>query len=127
MSTVLSNVAMETGNWSVTSFLNNLDQSLRAWGNLLVAIIGIVMVIVAVVKIAQGLISHGKTQVNWVVNLLMFFLGGALAFGGGWGLVQNISKGGQSTLETLGTSTVIVSELSVENTVDIALPIDILP
>lgn len=91
------------GSWSVTNFLNNLNTQLFDWGKVLVVIIGVVMVIVAVFKIGKGLMSGGRAQTNWVLNLLLFFVGGALAFSGGWSLVQKISDGGTSTLNDLGT------------------------
>ncbi len=88
--------------WSITGFLTNLNSSLFKWGQILVVIIGIVMVIVGVFNIAKGLMSGGRAQTNWVINLLLFFLGGALAFTGGWSLVQDIAHGGYSTLQELG-------------------------
>ena len=90
------------GDWDIDSLLGGLNTTLRSWGGLLVVVIGLVMVIVAVIKIAKGLISHGKTQTNWVVNIILFFLGGALCFGGGWNLVAGISEGGDKTLQTIG-------------------------
>ncbi len=93
-------------NWSINNFLTNLNTNLAAWGALLVVVIGLIMVIVAVVKIAKGLMSGGRAQTNWVLNILLFFLGGALAFGAGWGLVKDVSKGGSDTLNDLGKFTV---------------------
>lgn len=90
-------------NWSITGFLSNLNGSLEVWGQLIVVAVGLVMLIVAVFKIAKGLMSGGRGQVNWVLNVLLFFIGGALCFGGGWGLLKDISSGGASTLEQLGT------------------------
>lgn len=88
--------------WSVNNFLTNLNKNLNLWGGLLIVVIGIIMVIVAVVKIAKGLMSSGRSQTNWVLNIVLFFLGGALAFGGGWSLVQGVSQGGSDTLNDLG-------------------------
>lgn len=94
-----------TGDWSIDSLLNNLNAKLNTWGAGIVVVIGLIMVIVAVVKIAKGLMSGGRAQTNWVLNIVLFFLGGALAFGGGWTLVNGISKGGSNTLNQLGTAT----------------------
>ena len=88
--------------WSINNFLTNLNKNLNLWGGLLIVVVGLVMVIVAVIKIAKGLMSSGRVQTNWVLNIVLFFLGGALAFGGGWGLVQGISQGGSDTLNDLG-------------------------
>lgn len=89
--------------WSVQNFLTNTNSTLRAWGGIIVSIIGVVMVIVAIFNIGKGLMGGGRGQVNWVLNIILFLVGGALAFGGGWTLVQDVSKGGSDTLNQLGT------------------------
>lgn len=91
--------------WSVNNFLTNLNSSLFSWGKIIVVIIGVVMVVVGVFNIAKGLMSGGRGQVNWVLNLALFFIGGAIAFGGGWSLVESVSKGGSNTLNDLGKGT----------------------
>ena len=96
------NFANTMSGWSINNFLTNLNKNLNLWGGLLIVVVGLVMVIVAVVKIAKGLMSSGRGQTNWVLNIVLFFIGGALAFGGGWGLVQGISQGGSDTLNDLG-------------------------
>lgn len=98
----LQNFANTMSGWSINNFLTNLNKNLNLWGGLLIVVVGLVMVIVAVVKIAKGLMSSGRGQTNWVLNIVLFFIGGALAFGGGWGLVQGISQGGSDTLNDLG-------------------------
>lgn len=107
----VANTMTSTG-WSVGNFLNNLNANLTTWGGAFIVVVGLVMVIVAVVKIAKGLMSGGRNgQTNWVLNIVLFFLGGSLAFGGGWSLLQNISKGGSDTLNDLGK--VIIPYLSM--------------
>lgn len=98
----LQNFANTMSGWSINNFLTNLNKNLNLWGGLLIVVVGLVMVIVAVVKIAKGMMSSGRGQTNWVMNIVLFFIGGALAFGGGWGLVQGISQGGSDTLNDLG-------------------------
>lgn len=98
-------------NWSVTNFLNNVNSQLRSWGGVIVAIIGVIMVIVAIWNIGKGLMGGGRGQVNWVLNIILFLVGGALAFTGGWGLVESIADGGASTLNELGGSGTIVYEV----------------
>ena len=98
----LQNFANTMSGWSINNFLTNLNKNLNLWGGLLIVVVGLVMVIVAVVKIAKGLMSSGRGQTNWVLNIVLFFIGGALAFGGVWGLVQGISQGGSDTLHDLG-------------------------
>lgn len=98
----LQNFANTMSGWSINNFLTNLNKNLNLWGGLLIVVVGLVMVIVAVVKIAKGLMSSGRGQTNWVLNIVLFFIGGALAFGGGWSLVRGISQGGSDTLNDLG-------------------------
>lgn len=98
----LQNFANTMSGWSINNFLTNLNKNLNLWGGLLIVVVGLVMVIVAVIKIAKGLMSSGRGQTNWVLNIVLFFIGGALAFGGGWSLVQGISQGGSDTLNDLG-------------------------
>lgn len=105
-------VANTMSGWSVNNFLTNLNKNLSMWGGMLIVVVGLVMVIVAVIKIAKGLMSGGRSgQTNWVLNIVLFFLGGALAFGGGWSLVQGISQGGSDTLNDLGK--VVIPYLSM--------------
>lgn len=98
--------------FDITAFGTNLYKMLREWGNILVIIIGVVMMIVAVWQIAKGLIQHGKAQVSWAVAIALLIIGGALAsFGatsladpdnGAWGWIEKIASGGRTTIEDLG-------------------------
>lgn len=114
---LMTSSAASYGAWDINALLNGLNSTLRQWGGLFVVIVGLVMVIVAVIKIAKGLISHGKSQTNWVINIVLFFVGGALCFGGGWDLIQGISQGGDATLQQIGeagastTTTTILLQL----------------
>ncbi len=71
-----------SGGWSIENVLSNASDKLRDIGAALMIVIGIVMIIVGIFKIAQGLISHGKTQVNWVVNILLIIIGALFCAGG---------------------------------------------
>lgn len=96
--------------FDITQFGQNLYTKLREWGNILIIIIGVVMMIVAVWQIAKGLIQHGKAQVNWAVAIALLILGGALAsFGGSgvsgtgaWDWLEGIAEGGKNTIDDLG-------------------------
>lgn len=96
--------------WNLTSFLNNLENNMKNWVGGIMMIIGIALLGFAVFKMAQGLISHGKTQVNWVMVVLMFIFGAFLFAAGGGGVldaVKNLGKGGVDTIEGLGTPTIL--------------------
>lgn len=93
---------MAGSGWSINTFLTTLNTSLNNWGSLFVTCVGVVMVIVAVVKIAKGLMSHGQGQVNWVLNIALLLIGGMLAWSGGWGIIGDMSEGANDTLNELG-------------------------
>ena len=115
--------AMSSDGWSINGFLANLRDSLFSWGKIIVVIIGVTMVIVGVFNIAKGLMSGGRGQTNWVLNLALFFIGGAIAFTGGWGLVQAVADGGAKTLNDLGTGqiaeSIVIDGDVVPNTIDL--------
>lgn len=92
------------GGWTVTGLLNGTTASLGNWLGLLGTLIGIVMVIVALFKIAKGLMSKGQGQVNWVQNIVLFVVGCMLAFAGlaSSNVLENFGKGAKETLNELG-------------------------
>lgn len=96
------NYSLFAANWSLNSFLSNLQNSLASWGAMLVTIIGTVMVIAAAYHIAKGLMSQGKGQTNWAMTFLLLLVGGALMASGGWTLLNTMSIGFQDTINTLG-------------------------
>ncbi len=110
---MLSIFAATGSNWSINNLLNNVKNALANWGAVIVTIVGLVMVIVAVVQLAKGLIQGQRGQTNWVMVIILFFVGGALAFSGGWSIVQKISDGGSATLNELGGG-----EIAIVETVD---------
>ena len=69
------------GGWEVNNVLNNVRELLITVGQGLMMIIGVVMIIVGIFKIASGLMSHGKQQVNWVINILLILVGALFCAG----------------------------------------------
>ena len=97
--------------WDLENFLKNLGDKLQQWGSLIFIIFGVVLLIVAIYKLAMGLMSHGKGQSpNWFVILLMFLLGGALVAAGtsSFGWVKDIAAGGKTTIESLGGTAILL-------------------
>lgn len=90
----------ENANWSIGTFLENAQKALIDWGGALIALIGVVLIIWAGVQIARGLISHGKTQISWPVNIIMLIVGGAFLVGG-FTFLSDVASGGKRTLEDL--------------------------
>lgn len=70
------------GDWNIMNVMGKTGDMARDIGAGLMVVIGIIMIIVGIFKIAQGLISHGKTQVNWVINILLILVGALFCAGG---------------------------------------------
>lgn len=95
--------------WDLGSFLENAVKTVQQWGKWIILLIGIIMVLFGVYKIARGFISHGKQQTDWVIAILLILVGGAL-FAGGMTWVLGIAQSGKTTIEELGsggTSTIM--------------------
>lgn len=75
-------IKLMLADWDINNVFSNTQGLLRTIGGGLMIVIGIVMIIVGIVKIAQGLISHGKTQVSWVINILLIVVGALFCAGG---------------------------------------------
>ncbi len=86
--------------FSTQEFMEQLNDSLGAWGGLLLTFMGIMMVVISVVRVARGLMSYGREQTNWVLIMTLMMVGGALAFGGG-AYMTNMTNMVQSQTETL--------------------------
>lgn len=95
--------SVKKSGFDVDTFLENSISKVSYWGSGIVILLGLIMVIVGIWQLFKGLSSGGKSQVNWVIVVLLIFIGGALAFTGGWNLVKKISGGGAGTLESMGS------------------------
>lgn len=98
--------------WTLGSFLDNLKENMQEWVGVVMLIVGIALLGFAVFKMAQGLISHGKTQVNWVMVVLMFIFGAFLVGTGGtaggvFSAVSGLGQGGVDTIKDLGKPTIL--------------------
>lgn len=83
----------------IGKFLQSVQESLGNWGQIIVSIIGVAMVIVGLYKIAKNLISHGKGQNSWVVAIALVLVGGAMAVTGGWGMIGGLVNTGKTSME----------------------------
>lgn len=102
-------LAAMASKWDISTFLTNLTNQLQRWGGLVIVLIGTVMIIVAVWKLATGLMKQGQGQTNWFIVLILFLVGGAFVAagsGGAWKFVTDIAGGGKDTIEGLGKGTI---------------------
>lgn len=82
--------------WRICTVIDNVRNLLRFWGSALIMCIGVVMVIVGIWKIAQALISHGKTQVSWVINIALIVVG--ILFCAGSAFFMTMTESGNDSL-----------------------------
>lgn len=87
--------------WDIGTVLQNSTSTLKTWGNSLIILIGVVMVIAAVYQAAKALMSHGQAPVSWPKIIVLLILGGAF-MAGGFIFVSGVAEGGKTTIEQLG-------------------------
>jgi hypothetical protein len=101
MNAFLTNISGIAMAWDINSLFKNAKNAAMTIGGSLLALIGVIMVIVAAVQIAKGLMSQGRSQTNWLFVVLLFIFGGAFLTGG-ITLLVNIASGSSKTIENLG-------------------------
>lgn len=91
--------------WSLQNLLQNGQTMVKSLGSALLALLGIIMVVVAGVKIAKGLMGgQNSPPPNWIMIIVLLIVGGAFA-ATGIGLISNIASGGASQVKKLGEPT----------------------
>ena len=92
----------EESSWSILNLFTNAGKTVQTIGSALLVLLGIVMIVVAGVKIAKALMSNGQGQPpNWIMIIALLIVGGAFAVGG-FSLISQIAAGGQQTIKDLG-------------------------
>lgn len=107
MNPIMNLLMTMSGTWSMDTFLTNVQGSMESWGQILIMIVGIVMVIAGVVKLAMGMMNSGRGQTNWILTIGLIVVGGILAFAGGWDMLVGIGQGAKNTLDDLGTGVIL--------------------
>ena len=111
----LQNVAftlLADGGWSLSKFLGNSKNLIANVGAAICIVLGAIMVIVALVKVATGLLSHGKKQTEWVPIVVLGVVG--ILFLGSAALIK-------TTVATDSTSNDLTNAFSNMGTSDDAL------
>lgn len=86
--------------WTIDEFLSQLGVMMDRWGAALMTVLGLAMIIVGIFKICKGLMSD-RAQTNWLMCIVLLFVGGLLAFNG-WSKIQSVAQGGGQTLYEMG-------------------------
>ena len=99
----------------IGNMLGNAKNLLKTWGSAIIIILGVIMIIVAAVQIFRGLATQrGQQQANWVMTILLLFIGAAFALGG-FNLLYQFGAAGRNTAEDLsGDTTIQASGLNGE-------------
>ena len=88
-----------TSTTSIGKFLGTLLGNIQNYVFIIIMIVGIVMVCAGIIQVAKNLISHGKTQTNWIVTIALIVIGGILMMTGGFTVISNFTKDTQLSLE----------------------------
>ena len=87
------------GATSIGKFLGTLLGNIQNYVFIIIMIVGIVMVGAGIIQVAKNLISHGKTQTNWIVTIALIVIGGILMLTGGFDVVAKFTKDSETTLD----------------------------
>ena len=98
--TMMSFMAFDIGN-----LLTNSATTLKSWGNGLIIVLGVIMMVWAAVKLGQALLS--KQQANWAIIIIAFLVGGAFVAAGAGAFndgefFHKLSTGANQTITDLG-------------------------
>ena len=103
VTTLATASSIESSGWDLSNFLSNATSQITSWGQLLVILVGLIMLLVGIIKLAGAFISHGKGQPpNWVIIVALILVGGAFMTAGSWEMITAIAGGGKTTIESLG-------------------------
>lgn len=90
-----------TANWDLRTFLTNSQAYVEVAGGALLMLLGAVGVVWGGVLLIKKLMAGQQDQTSWGKIILLVLIGGALLVGG-WGLMETISSGGQTTIMDIG-------------------------
>ena len=92
----------DNNSWSLQNLFQNAQTMVKSLGGALLALLGIIMVVVAGVKIAKGLMGgQNSPPPNWIMIIVLLVVGGAFA-ATGITLISKIASGGASQINELG-------------------------
>lgn len=99
------------GGWDIGGILQGLTKVGKEWGNYFIILMGVIMLLVGAFHIAKGLMSQGRSQVNWALAIILIIAGGAF-MAGGWTLIQDLASGGEATIRQIpGADTILMNLL----------------
>ena len=101
--------ALPVADWDIVSLLTNTKSLGKVIGGAVIGLIGVILLIVGGVFVGIKLWGNPQSGVtkSWLIIGLMILIGGAMLTGG-WTLLENVSSGGQKTVEELGGGFIVL-------------------
>jgi hypothetical protein len=99
---------LPVADWDIVSLLTNGKDLGKVIGGAIVGLIGVILLIVGCVFVGIKLWGNPQNGVtkSWLIIGLMILIGGGMLTGG-WSLLENVSSGGQKTIEELGGGMIV--------------------
>lgn len=99
--------------WELLKFLRGAGNYTQLIMPAIGLIIGSVCLVWGFIVIAKGLMSSSGQPTPWLKAIALIFVGGLLAFSGGFNLYKNIGSGMKDTVDMMGnggSATVLVQK-----------------
>lgn len=99
--------------WELLKFLQGAGNYTKLIMPAIGLIVGSVCLVWGFIVIAKGLMSSSGQPTPWMKAISLIFVGGLLAFSGGFNLYENIGKGMKTTVDNMGnggSATVLVQK-----------------
>ena len=88
--------------WELLKFLQGAGNYTKLIMPAIGLIVGSVCLVWGFIVIAKGLMSSSGQPTPWMKAISLIFVGGLLAFSGGFNLYENIGKGMKTTVDNMG-------------------------
>lgn len=88
----------------IENIFTNLQHAAANFGGRTIIFIGIILAVVGIIRIAIGLMNHGKRPCNWAMNIICIFVGLFMATAGYSGLKSAIGNTSEQTINALMTN-----------------------
>ncbi len=94
----------------IKKFFENAQTVLADWGGAGLMALGIIMMIVAAVKVGKALMGNSQQQTPWMQMAMLFIFGGALMVGG-FELLRSFSDMANESINELAGNAALFSSL----------------
>lgn len=101
----LGGLMMNESSFKISQLLESAMKSIGSYAKYIVIIVGLIMIVAGIIKIAKALISHGKTQTNWFINIALIAVGALLIVTSGWDTLTDFGSGVGQSIDDMGKGT----------------------